>query len=76
MKGRSITWDTLYLKEGIIVDPKKVESIQEWSVPRNVAKVRSFMGLAGYYRRFIARILKDSSFYHFLTKEGEEVLVD
>jgi hypothetical protein len=42
-------------EEGIIVDPEKVEAIREWSVPRNVVEVRSFMGLAGYYRRFIAR---------------------
>jgi hypothetical protein len=36
------------------MDPEKVEAIREWSVPRNVAEVRSFMALAGYYRRFIA----------------------
>jgi hypothetical protein len=40
-------------EEGIIVDPEKVESIIEWSAPRNVVEVRSFMGLVGYYRRFI-----------------------
>jgi hypothetical protein len=41
-------------EEGIVVDPEKVEAIREWSAPRNVVEVRSFMGLAGYYRRFIA----------------------
>jgi hypothetical protein len=35
------------------VDPKKIESIREWSTPKNVTKVRSFMGLARYYRIFI-----------------------
>jgi hypothetical protein len=40
-------------KEGIIVDPSKIKSIEEWPTPRNVTKVRSFMGLSGYYRRFI-----------------------
>jgi hypothetical protein len=40
-------------KEGIVVDPKKIKSIEEWLTPRNVVEVRSFMGLAGYYRSFI-----------------------
>jgi hypothetical protein len=35
------------------MDPKKIETIIEWSVPRNVAEVKSFMGLDGYYIRFI-----------------------
>jgi hypothetical protein len=39
--------------EGIIVDPTKVEAIMEWPAPTNVPEVRSFMGLAGYYRRFV-----------------------
>jgi hypothetical protein len=40
-------------KEGIVVDPEKIKSIEEWSTPRNVIELRSFMGLVGYYRRFI-----------------------
>jgi hypothetical protein len=40
-------------KEGIVVDPEKIKFIEEWSTPRNVIEVRSFMGLVGYYRRFI-----------------------
>jgi hypothetical protein len=40
-------------KDGIVEDLKKIEAIREWSASKNVTVVRSFMGLAGYYRRFI-----------------------
>ncbi|KAK8595273.1 hypothetical protein V6N13_123153 [Hibiscus sabdariffa] len=38
--------------EGIRVDPKKVEAIVNWKQPTSVIEIRSFLGLAGYYRRF------------------------
>ena len=40
-------------KEGIREDPKKIEVVVGWKPPRNVIEVRSFLGLAGYYRRFV-----------------------
>ncbi|GBG67262.1 hypothetical protein CBR_g88551 [Chara braunii] len=39
--------------EGISLLSDKIQAIQEWSEPRNVTDVRSFLGLAGYYQRFI-----------------------
>ena len=40
-------------QEGISVDPTKVEAVTKWERPKNVFEVRSFLGLAGYYRRFV-----------------------
>ncbi|KAL9253624.1 Retrovirus-related Pol polyprotein from transposon 17.6-like protein [Drosera capensis] len=39
--------------EEVKVDPKKIEAVTEWCRPSNVTEVRSFLGLAGYYRRFV-----------------------
>ena len=40
-------------RDGITVDPSKIEAIVNWAVPTNVSEVRSFLGLTGYYRRFV-----------------------
>ena len=39
--------------EGISVDPSKVQEVMDWKPPTSVHQIRSFLGLAGYYRRFI-----------------------
>jgi hypothetical protein len=39
--------------EGIVVDPSKVQEVFDWKSPKSVTQIRSFLGLAGYYRRFI-----------------------
>ena len=40
-------------KGGIAVDPSKVDAVLQWELPKSVFEVKSFLGLAGYYRRFI-----------------------
>ncbi|KAL2252601.1 UNVERIFIED_CONTAM: Retrovirus-related Pol polyprotein from transposon 17.6 [Sesamum indicum] len=39
--------------DGVMPDPSKVKAIMEWRVPKNATEVQSFLGLAGYYRRFV-----------------------
>ena len=39
--------------DGLSMEPEKVKAITEWPVPKNATEVRSFLGLAGYYRRFV-----------------------
>ncbi|GJT80235.1 putative reverse transcriptase domain-containing protein [Tanacetum coccineum] len=43
---------------GIHVDPAKIESIKDWASPKSPTEIRQFLGLAGYYRRFIEGFLK------------------
>ena len=40
-------------KHGVQPDSSKVKAILEWEMPKSVTEVRSFLGLAGYYRRFV-----------------------
>ena len=56
--------------EGISADPKKVEAIIKWEQPKNVAEVRSFLGLAGYYRRFVEGFSRISAPLSQLTRKG------
>ena len=45
-------------KEGLVVDPSKVEAVVNWQSLKNVTELRSFLGLAEYYRRFVVGISK------------------
>ena len=56
--------------EGIRVDPTKIEAVVNWKPPRSVTEVRSFLGLAGYYRRFVRGFSVIVSPFTKLLKKG------
>ncbi|KAD4180419.1 hypothetical protein E3N88_29010 [Mikania micrantha] len=57
--------------EGIHVDPAKIEAIKNWDTPRTPTEIRSFLGLAGYYRRFISNFSKIALPLTKLTQKSE-----
>jgi hypothetical protein len=58
--------------EGIIVDSGKVQDVLDWKPPKSVHQVRSFLGLAGYYRKFIPNFSKISKPITELLKKGSK----
>ncbi|XP_052723888.1 uncharacterized protein LOC108343993 [Vigna angularis] len=56
---------------GIAVDPAKVKAVLDWESPRSVTEVRSFVGLAGYYRRFIEGFSKIVAPLTYLTRKDQ-----
>lgn len=63
-------------QQGVAVDPSKIEAIKNWPKPTNVSEVRSFLGLAGYYRRFISRFSKLSLPLTTLTRKDTKYIWD
>ncbi|GJY08814.1 putative reverse transcriptase domain-containing protein [Tanacetum coccineum] len=55
---------------GIHVDPAKIESIKDWASPKTPTEIRQFLGLAGYYRRFIEGFSKIAKLMTKLTQKG------
>nr|GFA31328.1 putative reverse transcriptase domain-containing protein [Tanacetum cinerariifolium] len=56
--------------KGIHVDPAKIESIKDWESPKTPTEIRQFLGLAGYYRRFIDGFSKIAKSMRKLTQKG------
>jgi hypothetical protein len=59
-------------KDGIGVDPSKVKGIVNWVQPLNSHEVRSFLGLVGYYRKFVEGFSKLSAPLTRLTRKNEK----
>ncbi|GJT26510.1 putative nucleotidyltransferase, ribonuclease H [Tanacetum coccineum] len=60
--------------EGITMDPAKVEAITKWPRPTSVTEVRSFLGLAGYYRRFVEGFSRLALPLTKLMRKGEKFI--
>jgi hypothetical protein len=58
--------------EGIVVNPSKVKEVLDWKPPTSVSEVRSFLGLAGYYRRFIRNFSKIAKSITELLNKGNK----
>ncbi|GJT85906.1 putative reverse transcriptase domain-containing protein [Tanacetum coccineum] len=58
--------------DGIHVDPSKIEVVKNWKVPKTPSEIRSFLGLAGYYRRFIAKFSKIAKHLTSLTQKDQK----
>jgi hypothetical protein len=59
-------------KDGISVDPSKVQEVMDWKPPKSVHQIRSFLGLAGCYRRFIPDFSRIAKPISELLKKGVE----
>nr|GFB33096.1 putative reverse transcriptase domain-containing protein [Tanacetum cinerariifolium] len=58
-------------RDDIHVDPSKVESVKNWKTPESSTEIRSFLGLAGYYRRFIENFSKIAKPLTLLTQKNK-----
>jgi hypothetical protein len=63
-------------KGGIAVDPSKVDVVLQWKSPKSVFEVKSFLGLAGYYQRFIEGFSKLALPLTQLTRKGQAYVWD
>ena len=62
--------------EGISADPTKVQEVMDWEPPTSVHQIHSFLGLAGYYRRFIPDFSRIAKPMTELLKKGVKFVWD
>jgi len=58
-------------KDKIVIETKKMRTIMEWPIPKDVADIRSFMGLASYYQRFVEGFSRVAYHITSIQKKGK-----
>ena len=66
---RSVCFLEHVVSDSIATDPEKTRMVHEWPVPVSIKEVRSFLGLTGYYRRFVKNYAPVAAPLHFSTKK-------
>ena len=63
-------------EDGVMTDPEKIETVREWPVPTTQTEVRSFLGTASYYRRFMQNFGTIARPLHWLTEKNRRRVPD
>ena len=71
-------------KDGVTTDPEKIKALLSWPLPKTVTQLRSFMGFANYYRKFVKnysekshkleKLLQNSSYKKTLKQDSREII--
>ena len=64
----------MYFLKGMEPDPQKISAVCDWATPADVSNLRSFLGLASYYRRYIHQFADVAAPLHSLTNKGAPFL--
>jgi len=51
---KSSTWPCVISQAGVAIDPNKIQALLDWPMPQNIKQLRGFVGIIGYYKRFMA----------------------
>jgi hypothetical protein len=68
------TTNCISRRQGSYLDPKKLQAIQDFLIPRSITNVRAFLGLTGYYRNFVCGYAKIVVLLFDLTKKDQSFL--
>ena len=61
-------------RDGVATDPGKIDAVRKWAVPRTVQEVQRFLGLVGYYRKFVSNFAATAKPLYRLTERGREFI--